>query len=160
MNYQNSSSIIIGNLQYNIGNVYYIAGSQGKNLLNYPRLTSLIDALIDQFGNSTKYPNHYFNFELFEDNNFDSGLANIYKLTITMKDNSIITMKDNSIITMKDKFKNGDRFRITLNNNIEYGTVLHRRKMYGDAYGGTYMVEYDNPKIKNHNNCGDSMELL
>jgi hypothetical protein len=152
-------SILIGNSKYNIGNIYYIAGTKGNNPQNYPRLTNFSDAIIDKFGNSTKYPDYNFNFELFEDNNFDSELANIYKLIITIKDNS---NRLDQIDKFKhcDRFKHGDRFRISLNGNLEYGSILHRRTMYGDAYGGTYMVEYDNPKIKIHNASGDSMELV
>ena len=59
-----------------------------------------------------------------------------------------------------DKFKQGDRFyNIHPINGIEYptGTVLHRRNMYGDNFGGTYMVKYDNIAITEHNANGNHM---
>jgi len=57
-------------------------------------------------------------------------------------------------------FNSGDRFYY--NGSLEgvenpQGTVLHKREAYGNSYGGTYMVKYDNPKITEHNASGDFM---
>jgi hypothetical protein len=77
-------SVKIGNQEYNINEKYYIASALGKNPKKYPTLSSFKDAEIEtRTGLSLKYPKYHFNFELFESNSFDSGLADIYSLTIT-----------------------------------------------------------------------------
>ena len=48
------------------------------------------------------------------------------------------------------KFKDGDRFYVMKGTVKEYGTVLHRRTMYGDI-NIVYMVRYDNPEMNEHN---------
>jgi hypothetical protein len=74
----------IGSHDYNINEEYYIVESIGKNPNNYPTLSSFSDANIDtKTGLSEKYPSYNFKFELFKSHNFDSGLADIYKLIIT-----------------------------------------------------------------------------
>ena len=77
-------TIIVGNNEYNINEEYYISGYYGKNPGEYPSLSSFIDAEIStKTGISLKYPKYHFKFELFQSNDFDYGLTNIYKLIIT-----------------------------------------------------------------------------
>ena len=74
----------IGNNNYNINQEYYIAGDVGENNANYPRLSTFSDAFINnKTGLSTRYPGYHFEFKLVQYNNFDSGLASIYRLVIT-----------------------------------------------------------------------------
>lgn len=74
----------IGSFNYNVNEEYYIAGDVGSNPLNYPRLSSFGDAFISsKTGLSLKYPGYHFDFTLLQSNNYDSGIANIYKLVIT-----------------------------------------------------------------------------
>jgi hypothetical protein len=74
----------IGKHIYNTNEEYYIAGDVGENPVNYPRLSSFNEAFIDnKTGFSFKHPGYHFNFKLTQSNNYDSGLANIYKLVIT-----------------------------------------------------------------------------
>jgi hypothetical protein len=74
----------IGAHNYNTNEEYYIAGDVGANPMNYPRLSSFGDAFISsKTGLSLKYPKYHFDFTLIQSNNYDSGIANIYKLVIT-----------------------------------------------------------------------------
>lgn len=68
-------------------------------------------------------------------------------------------------------WKRGDRFFIQTPQSQEFellygpyrkvfGTVLHRRIMYGDSFGGTYMVKFDDPTFKEHNAYGDNMRSV
>ena len=76
--------IFIGGHSYNTLEEYYIAGERGRNPNEYPTLSSFRDAEIDSnTGLSEKYPGFHFNFELFKSNDYDTGLAHIYKLIIT-----------------------------------------------------------------------------
>ena len=79
-----SKTIKIGTHSYNTLEEYYIAGERGRNPNKYPTLSSFGDAEIDSnTGLSEKYPGFHFNFELFKSNDYDTGLAHIYKLIIT-----------------------------------------------------------------------------
>jgi hypothetical protein len=50
----------------------------------------------------------------------------------------------------KDKFNHDDRFfTVHWTGEIKYGTVLHRRHMYGNP--AVYMVNYDDPEMNEHN---------
>jgi hypothetical protein len=74
----------IGSHHYITNQVYYIAGDIGENTVNYPRLSSFSDAYISaKTGMSLKYPEYHFDFKLIHYNNYDSGVASIYKLVIT-----------------------------------------------------------------------------
>ena len=74
----------IGANNYTTNEIYYIAGDIGENPTNYPRLSSFSDAHINiNTGISIKYPEYHFDFKLIQYNNFDSGIASIYKLVIT-----------------------------------------------------------------------------
>jgi hypothetical protein len=74
----------IGNNNCIINQEYYISGDIGENTANYPRLSNFSDAFIDsKTGLSTRYPGYHFEFKLVQYNNFDSGLASIYRLVIT-----------------------------------------------------------------------------
>jgi len=74
----------IGGHDYIINQAYYVAGDTGENPLDYPRLSSFGNSSISVItGLSLKYPEYRFKFELIQYNNFDSGLASIYKLVIT-----------------------------------------------------------------------------
>ena len=84
MNQFEHTNLSIGGNSYIINQQYYIAGEIGRNLANWPRLTSFSKAYIStKNGLSQKYPEYHFNFELVQRNSYDSGLSNIYKLTIT-----------------------------------------------------------------------------
>lgn len=66
------------------------------------------------------------------------------------------------------EWRKGDRFFILVpqHRDLEsvhgpyravFGTVIHRRTMYGDSSGGTYMVKFDDPTLHDHNASGDQM---
>jgi hypothetical protein len=79
----------IGEHEYATNQVYYVAGDIGKNPTEYPRMSSFGNAYINgNTGLSLKYPEYHFDFKLIQYNNFDSGLASIYKLVITKNYNS------------------------------------------------------------------------
>lgn len=79
------TSMQIGSHYYNLNEEYYVAGDIGENPSNYARLSSFSDAHISsKTGLSVKYPKYHFDFKLVQYNNFDSGMANIYKLVITI----------------------------------------------------------------------------
>jgi hypothetical protein len=79
------TSMQIGSHYYNLNEDYYVAGDIGENPSNYPRLSSFSDAHISsKTGLSVKYPKYHFDFKLVQYNNFDSGMASIYKLVITI----------------------------------------------------------------------------
>ncbi len=62
--------------------------------------------------------------------------------------------EDLELVVHGDKFKHGDRFYYNEPINgipKPTGTVSHKRNMYGDTGGGTYLVKYDNPLITEHN---------
>lgn len=74
----------IGGKEYNINQEHYVAGDIGENPANYPRLSSFIDLYIcNKTGFSSKYPEYHFDFKHIKYNNFDSGLASVYRLVIT-----------------------------------------------------------------------------
>jgi hypothetical protein len=74
----------IGGREYNINQEHYVAGDIGENPMKYPCLSSFIDVYIcSKTGLSSKYPGYHFGFKLVQYNNFDSGLASIYRLLIT-----------------------------------------------------------------------------
>jgi hypothetical protein len=74
----------IGEHEFNINQEHYVAGDIGENAMKYPRLSSFIDVYIcNKTGLSSMYPGYHFDFKVVQYNNFDSGLASIYKLKIT-----------------------------------------------------------------------------
>ena len=65
-----------------------------------------------------------------------------------------VVEEDLELVVHSDKFKHGDRFYYNEPINgipKPTGTVSHRRTMYGDIGGGTYLVKYDNLLITDHN---------
>jgi hypothetical protein len=74
----------IGADNYKLNEEYYVAGDVGENPRSYPCLSSFSDTFINmKTGMSLKHPEYYFDFKQIQYNNYDSGLASIYKLIIT-----------------------------------------------------------------------------
>ena len=73
----------IGGDNYKLNEEYYVAGDVGENPRGYPRLSSFSNTFINmKTGMSLKYPEYHFDFKQIQYNNYDSGLASIYKLII------------------------------------------------------------------------------
>jgi len=125
------STIVLGGKTYKVGVPYTIAGSFGNDYgLAYARLEDFKHENIDKNGFSINYPSYHFSFTLTKHANYDTGMAELYKLVIKR--------------TVSNMISNGQSYSL----NVPY-TIAGS---YGEHYGVAYarLEDFKNEYIDKH----------